>query len=91
MIPAPLIATNVRISRGFRTRRSKIISGKAERDDAHHEGEQGAHRQAPVVQCQYGRHDGGDTGIQGDPDQHGEGVPGAGVAGEEVRGCPAVG
>src|SRR5450631_617531 len=80
--------------RGFQDPAQQDELGQAERDDGHHEGEQGAHRQALVVQGQHQRHDAGGVGVQRDPDHHrdqdGEGVPGSGVLGEEVLRCPAV-
>src|SRR5664279_5667113 len=68
--------------------------GQAQRDDGHHEREQGAHRQALVVEGLDQRHDPGGVGVQrntdADRDQDTERVAWSGVGGEEIGGHPAV-
>src|SRR6478609_992591 len=67
---------------------------QAERDNGHHEGQQGAHGQALVVESLDQGHDAGGVRVERNADRDGdedaEGVAGAGVGGEELGGDPAV-
>ena len=66
--------------------------GQRQCDDAHHEREHGAHRQALVVQDLDERQDPGGVGIQRHPDQHGDwhAEHAGGVLGEPVLRRPPV-